>query len=356
MVVTFLPDEIIINILARLPAKPLVRFRCVSKYWHCMLMEPYFMNLRSRKAIILAINKGYLDFIDVDNNNYTTFKRRYPLEYSTGARVIGSFNGLVLMVILNEYFTLNAFVLYNPFTGEFKKLLDPPTQIISCKSGFGFGYGGTNPTEDLKIVKFTSCRDICEVYDFKTNSWSSQSSKKYDINCITFAYPVGTFSNGNLYWIRSEHVLLAFGVKDMVLSEIVLPRGSNFIGDIGTINGCLCALKMTTSSKFELWVMNDVDSTWANTHSFTLDLKWDIFYHTLNIFDDGKILMVNPFSQLIIYDVLKSSYETLNISFPEHFHRFFKKNCVQFVETLVSPLDVCFSRWGGREKKSNKIK
>ncbi|XP_071687817.1 F-box/kelch-repeat protein At3g06240-like [Rutidosis leptorrhynchoides] len=342
--VDFLPDEIVLNILARLPTKPLLRFRCVSRYWLRMLMDPYFMKLRSHKNIILHINRENLYFIDsnvsTNDSTYSVFTRCYPLEdlhtIRPFARLIGSFNGLVLIVYIID------FILYNPFTGvTSKKLPDPPTPI-KYRNGYGLGYGDT--PSDLKIVKLKEYSRRYEVYDFNRNSWSSWSSDKYGIRYTMFLHNVGTFVNGYLYWIRSEHVLIAFSVKDMVLSEIYLPSTSKIIGNLGTINGCLCWLKMPNSSKFELWVTKEpsIESSWVNTYSFTLDHKWDFYYHPLNIFDDGKILFVTPLKQLIIYDISKGSYETLNISLISErvLINYMNMNCTQYVETLVSPLDV----------------
>ncbi|GJW10082.1 putative clathrin assembly protein [Tanacetum coccineum] len=58
------PDHILYNILARLPAKPLFRFRCVSKHWNCLIKDPYLMKLRSRCPMILLSNKNSLVAID----------------------------------------------------------------------------------------------------------------------------------------------------------------------------------------------------------------------------------------------------------------------------------------------------
>ncbi|XP_071736982.1 F-box/kelch-repeat protein At3g06240-like [Rutidosis leptorrhynchoides] len=345
-----LPDEIVVNILARLPPKPLIRFRCVSKYWQSMLMDPYFMKLRSRKIIVLFLGKT-LQFIDInvptDDRTYSIFECSSPLEQlglkQTCAQVIGSFNGLVVMV------NVNAFVLYNRFTGEFKKLPSPPApNHWNC--GYGFGYGAT--PNDLKIVRFKLSSDICDVYDFRRNSWSSFNTEIYDIRL--FQYPVGTFVNGYLYWVNTNtstynKELIVLSVKDMVLSKRILPCTCN-IECLGTINGCLCLLKkITNSSRFELWVMkeHDIESSWMNTHSFMLDSIESFNSRILKIMDDGRILMLNRSEQLIIYDISKSTYKTLKISLGDNYS-YSSFQCVEYVETLVSPLEI------GRQKEEIK--
>jgi len=39
-----LPHELIIEILLRLPVKSLIRFKCVSKSWFCLISDPHFAN------------------------------------------------------------------------------------------------------------------------------------------------------------------------------------------------------------------------------------------------------------------------------------------------------------------------
>ncbi|KAJ0729751.1 putative F-box domain-containing protein [Helianthus annuus] len=119
----FLHDDIVCNILARLPAKPLLRFRCVSKHWNRMLREPSFMKLRSRKTIFLPLDQT-LHLIDDDNAD-PVVTRPIPTQYRRGLhrpRVIGTFNGIVVLI------TLYDIILYNPFTRVSKKL--PPKVLI----------------------------------------------------------------------------------------------------------------------------------------------------------------------------------------------------------------------------------
>lgn len=55
----FLPEEIIVNIVKRLPVKSLIRFQCVSKRWGTLLKTPFFIHhdhhstLRNQNPTIL---------------------------------------------------------------------------------------------------------------------------------------------------------------------------------------------------------------------------------------------------------------------------------------------------------------
>ncbi|GJS83913.1 F-box domain containing protein [Tanacetum coccineum] len=146
-----LPDDIVRNILAWLPAKPLLRFQGVSKYWNNMLKEPYFMKLRSRRTIILPLREALTlidDNVPTDDTPHLVLKRCCPLEnlwrINAIVWVIRTFNGIVLLA-----YRSTTMILYNPFTGASKKLPCPP---ISCtRPGYGFGYGAS--PDDLKIVR-----------------------------------------------------------------------------------------------------------------------------------------------------------------------------------------------------------
>ncbi|PWA81895.1 F-box domain-containing protein [Artemisia annua] len=325
-----LPDDIVRNILAWLPAKPLVRFRCVSKHWNHMLTEPNFMSFRSRKSIILPLSEALHlidDNVPTDDMTHSMLKRCHPdknLWDKYKVKVIGTFNGIVLL----RY--THALILYNPFTGASTKLPCPPYR--DCRRpGYGFGYGAT--PDDLKIVRLKQKSDICDVCSFKNSSWSSWSTIQLNMKCITFENYVGTFANGFLHWVayNNPQLLIVLNVKDMVLSEMHLPFAKSFIrAHLGTIDGCLCSLNKVNANKFELWVLKEhgVEKSWLPKCSFTC--KPD--HISVCILASGRILMKNP-SELIIYDYLENTYEKLNIS--SNYEYRIKMYAVEYVESLA---------------------
>ncbi|CAL5039773.1 unnamed protein product [Urochloa decumbens] len=44
-----LPEDVIFDVLSRLPLKPLCRFRCVSKAWHALISDPAFIAAQSSR-------------------------------------------------------------------------------------------------------------------------------------------------------------------------------------------------------------------------------------------------------------------------------------------------------------------
>ncbi|XP_076955916.1 F-box/kelch-repeat protein At3g06240-like [Bidens hawaiensis] len=211
-----LPDDVLRNIFARLPAKPLVRLWCVSKYWYGMLREPNFMKLRSRKTILLTLPYSFHlidDNVPTDNTSYSVVEGCYPSGFLK--TVIGTLNGIVVLRT-----DANVFRLYNPLTGVTKLLPYAPGYHAAC----GFGYGAT--PYDLKIIRFKRCSPDIDVYNFKENSWRRRSCNisKLDLRFMQH-HDVGHFINGSLYWPghRYHNVLIAINVKDLVASKICLP-------------------------------------------------------------------------------------------------------------------------------------
>ena len=122
---------------------------------------------------------------------------------------------------------------------------------------------------------------------------------------------LGTFLNGVLYWFASTNIV-ALRVSDLVISKINLPNPHSYMNThLGTWHGYLCMITDTNNlldSGHDLWIMKIYGvkkSWWSKVCSFTLGLGDGHItqYHILNIMDDGRILIVDTSSNLIIYSI-----------------------------------------------------
>ncbi|PWA42974.1 F-box domain-containing protein [Artemisia annua] len=361
----YIPDPIVLNILARLPAKPLLRFRCVSTHWNCLITDPSFM--ASRRRIFLTIKN--LHIIDHSDTPHSILKISYPLENLKGkqARVIGTFKGLVLVLYDYRYRKSSdgIIILCNPFTQMCMILPDPP-ETRCCRLAYGhhychriayaYGFGYGENLDDLKIVRFKEnnelCRydnrrGVCEVFSFKKMTWSM--SQNINIKDIKFEEIMGKFVNGYLYWLpNKDSMLIVLDVKEMVVSELCLPfrRPYDFHHStrLGLIDGCLCLLnKSINKTEFDLWVMNE-KSIWLKRCSFTLALDLPSrgrFHYPICILNDGRILIRDSNFQLVIYDISDGSYTLMNLLLD--YDDISTVHGIEYVESLVSPLDVCLA-------------
>ncbi|GKD40930.1 F-box domain containing protein [Tanacetum coccineum] len=356
-----IPDDIIQNILARLPTKPLLRSRCVSTHWNHLVSDPYFMNARLRRKILLVAPEFHA--LEVNEPCGDDMVRlHYPFECRTDGgvrdiRVIGTFTGIVVLVV-NDHkdgksksanFTSHI-ILYNPFTGASEIIPDPYSPFYD-NFGFtyGFGYGATK--DQLKIVRFRNvthrndnCYN-CDVFNLKERSWSTKEILMKD---NYFWCDVGTFLNGSLYWVAYKKIV-SLDVNEMVISEINLPcKRIESENHLFTLHGCLSLItrhKNSHSNKFNMWVMTNteqgVKNSWSKSRLLTLDYPMadeDIIrgsVQILTLMDDGRILIKGARNELIIYDTSKFSYKFLKPS-PSYIKYY--EDAIEYQESLISTL------------------
>lgn len=117
------PVDLIVDILSRLPVKPLVRFRCVSKPWCALIDDPDFIKLHLNRSINtkshlnLILNDCSLSSVNFDSLDNAT-KLKSPLKWTDfGIEVLGSCNGLICL-----YNSEEDVCIWNPSTRKHRKL------------------------------------------------------------------------------------------------------------------------------------------------------------------------------------------------------------------------------------------
>ncbi|PWA80166.1 F-box domain-containing protein [Artemisia annua] len=317
MVDVHIPDCILHNILDRLPTKDLARFKCVSKHWSRLIIDPYFLKFGSRRMILLIAAGSPLHVVDPDDTSNLMFKLRFPFgnPKSKDVKCLGIFNGIAILVFkaycVDNKSTYIRTILYNPFTAAYELVPDPHSECLNINHIYGFGYGAT--PDDLKIIRFSdrkprrteSCRTF-DVFSFKSNSWNRSTNK---IRNVKYTSDVGTFLNGYLHWIvykRSELMIMALNVDSMALSDIPLPHYNYKKGRLGTLDGCLCIADIH-GTQLVVSVMKE-QGVWSNRY-----LGASLFnkFFVVSILDGGGILMMDFSNKFIIYNTLESSNEVM---------------------------------------------
>ncbi|PIA28133.1 hypothetical protein AQUCO_07200044v1 [Aquilegia coerulea] len=267
------PEEVVMEILSRLPVKPLLRFRCVSKSWFRLLtMDSHFIKLHLNQLIqanpmpmimylrehrsrsthfhlaedYTACNKAIE--LDVLPFNMEKLHRKYL--------VSGICNGLLC---LSDYFfeEYSKVYIWNPLTKD--HIIIPCSPIPSHTIDdwwtlYSFGYHQV--TNEFKVIRIMCTtkhaytnekfQSHVSVYTLGTGSWRIIEPMSYDI-LLTIHYPA--LVNGALHWLAARpgstswNLIVSFDLKDEVFREIPLPREYGVIGSwsiqykIGQPNG-----------------------------------------------------------------------------------------------------------------------
>ncbi|XP_024169310.1 F-box/kelch-repeat protein At3g06240 isoform X1 [Rosa chinensis] len=255
-------SDIIREILSRLPVKSLCRFRCVSKSWLSLILDPQFVKMHFNKAIEnedLFYQRRKLLFTDGKGDSLCSFDldeflnhyHDHPFLNGLGNCNNGDFIGddydgdLVVTRLklpgcvgfskyLSESCGLVLFTLgwelyvANPAIGKYKKLPAPTAELgpgpFIC---YQFGFGFDHTTDDFKVINSRSTEDGVEfiVYAFKTGSWR-QIQRRFPYK--TLRPGAGILLNGGLHWLMrrvedNSRVIVSLSLAEEEVREIPLP-------------------------------------------------------------------------------------------------------------------------------------
>ncbi|CAH1415070.1 unnamed protein product [Lactuca virosa] len=350
-----IPPEIISNILYRLPAKSLGRFRCVSKDWLSLISEPQFIkthqNTRNRSQLIFVSNHRPLYSLPFhhDEAEAVLEPTKILLEsYHTDFNLHGSCNGLVL-VSANTFASVHVLVVLNPTTKEFVELPASDYEMINASSEieimYGFGYDSL--TDDYKVVTISYFHynylippdDMAvHVYSLRTNTWRRVSDSPYD-HSYGRNLP-GVFVNGFLHWVAmkdSDHVpvILAFSLADERFSELPSPSLHEDVDIMYRNDFKLVVLggKLAVFMEDEVWLMNEYGVRESWTKILVHGIHEIPMVEPMIFYDNGNFLLVSR-DLMVIYDIKERSFcKSGNVSW----NMKDLKVRGSYVESLVSP-------------------
>jgi F-box interacting protein len=255
-----IPDDLMINILPRLPVQSLVKFQCVNNSWCSLIInDPAFkaLNLhlhlsdtnsnylmtfpnqfsterRLCSVIIRNNNGGVSNF--VMKNIEIPFRFRTPTDFY---RVLCSLNGVLCMADSRRNTKIvNSLYLWNPSIRKFKIvpcLSTPPSDTNLMISILGIGLDHRDhDVLFIRIIFFYEKgsynggrKPITEVYSLNTNSWSTMH-ESVEVPCLALDEPT-VFVNGAIHWEASSfgvvnlHVIMYFNTAERVFRTIPLP-------------------------------------------------------------------------------------------------------------------------------------
>lgn len=338
-------DDIICEILARLPVKSLMRFRCVCKSWRALIAGSYFVKKHflyqergishNTSRLLFSIDppqsidyEALKDLEDDGDGQFANRELEFPVripDYSTARkRIVGSCNGLVCVEIEGT-----GVVLWNPCTRDFKVLPNPPTKFHSFDF-YGFGYDST--TDDYKVIKGHRKVSLIRVFTLKNGSWMTLCNHN-----AAMCSGQGSLVNGALHWFvpGQPSRILSFDLAEETFEEIVpLPdKGYRYYFSCTLIHrNCLCLYRILPGLPGVLiWMMKEygVNESWTRVIQLSLATSPEEYLRPLCILDNGEILIHRGRSVLLLNEqkTLKKVFEA-DLRFGAAIYR----------ETLVSPV------------------
>ncbi|KAI6681453.1 hypothetical protein NL676_035334 [Syzygium grande] len=355
-----LPSSVMVKILACLPARSLVRFRCVSKSWHSLLSDPYFvkmwMNRSGTSLLVVPLEWKNRDQCSLVFENVSIGKKNMELPFGKrwfSLSVVGSSDDGALICLTGlsyerHHESKQAVILWRPFTGEFKALgneggvhcrrwpvctesLVQGNNLACCHQYLVHGFGYEPNALDYKIMRITysdgGVRQAyslvrpwhVEVYSLGKGTWKS-------LGRPNFTWMVRgnsrAFVNGSLHWLAAPAAeapydsIVAFNMREESFGEVIelpqlanlwhfslKPRGKVTLS-VSRGSLALIAFGQWNQEECGIWVMKEYGEakSWIMQHHIVLP-NGSAIRAALGFTGHGKILLRMADEKLVCCDV-----------------------------------------------------
>jgi F-box interacting protein len=346
-----LPNELVVEILIRLPVKSLVRFRCVCKDWFSLISSSSFITTHTNRALSrsgdnntssrLLFRYGQMIFFNIlghrkllhfslrsddgsfgHNSNFIRLK--YPLQpgalSDVFCNIVGSWNGLFCFAFDHPGF--RVYRLWNPSIHKALSLPEPNFTVSSHGISEHFhGFGHDPSTNDVKLVRlaypgrhFMKVPPLVEIYTLNTGCWRdiAAPAPSYIVNerCLS------VFVNGASHWVAHtpphertfRNVIVAFDMGDEVFREIEVPNC--FVGKlylnmtVAVRDGLLCLVPFNEHEQeqsFSIWIMKEYGIGESWTKLFDIDISQGL-KRVVAFRKNGEVVVTDRNGELLSYE------------------------------------------------------
>ncbi|OMO85408.1 hypothetical protein COLO4_21640 [Corchorus olitorius] len=402
-------DEIVDDILLRLPVKSLKRFKLVSKPWNSLISDPKFAVSHLHDKV-LRVGQIYakggpkpslsLYSMDADGSNREIVTVNYdyvykhddyynnPYDDNSDVKILGSCNGLLFLLL-----GTSKYLLWNPITREYKYIAldssrreDEQGKIIS---GLGYdsssgNYKGITVSHYISGISSPHDEDVlyeemhCYVYDYKQDSWTEKKNNYNEFPYSLHSCNSAIMVNGVPHWcvyrrhgrhregydrlqIRVSYVIIYFDLETEKFKEVEVPEwaAEEVKFYLGVLGGCLCMCldPRENSTSFEVWTMKEYRIVESWTKSFVISSPFFKELRPLCFTDTGKNQVLMEVEEknevgrkLIIFNLREKTQKTLLVD------KNFESSVCTYVGSLVSLPRSSFSRRTSKRTREVKTK
>ncbi|KAK3039986.1 hypothetical protein RJ639_027176 [Escallonia herrerae] len=309
-----LPGEFVVSeIVSRLPARSLSRFRCVCKLWRSLLANPALMrtmpNVR-HKVLIQSIGDRFYS-IDYEASDWNVVPLDFPTHeigqpyYNPSVSSVGSCNGWVC-VDIHRRASESTILVWNPLTGHYKRIPDS-CRDPSYRRDIGFGYDSC--ADDYFVVRMYTKRIISvDVYMLKRDSWEKIEVVPGLIDPNDFAVR-DLAVNGSVVYILVNGMdkLASFDLKGGKFRDVPFPddlRGAEGQLGLDVLEGCLAVVEWSREKpQGQVWQLKQESSNttpmkqvWVKHSELTLASTFDVQFRFAR---DGKVVGLSRLPRII---------------------------------------------------------
>ncbi|CAJ2634492.1 unnamed protein product [Trifolium pratense] len=314
----YLPHELIIQILLRLPVKSLLRFKCVYP------LQTRFIDFEASLHQDTASVSLNLNFMPSESHSYIEIK--------------GSCRGFIFL------YSYSNIYLWNPSTGLHKQIplspIDSKLDAVYFCYLYGFGYDQSRDDYLVVLMSYdTTLANVSshlEVFSLRDNKWKEIEGINLPYMNASDDPRTGSFFNGAIHWLAygvdlSVNLIVAFDLMERKLLEMSLP--DDFYYELSFcelwVFGDFLSLCVMGDDTVEIWVMKEykVHSSWTKT--LVLPTQ---YFSPLCLTKSGDIVGADGGNGLVKYDDKGQLLE----------HRSYcnvrgRSQAIMYTESLLSP-------------------
>ncbi|KAG5046239.1 hypothetical protein AAZX31_06G172700 [Glycine max] len=362
-------DEVVVEILSWVPVKALMRFRCVSKSWNSLILDPTFVKLHLQRSsrdspALFTLSNLFLDklcslhccsidglledpssTIDVnadanDDNGGTGIPAN--IKYS----IIGVCNGLICLRDMSRGFEVARVQFWNPATRLISVTSPPIPPFFGC-ARMGFGYDESSDT--YKVVAIVGNRKSrkmeLRVHCLGDNCWKRKIECGNDILPSDTFHGKGQFLSGTLNWVANlatleSYVVFSFDLRNETYRYLLPPVRVRFgLPEVRVLRGCLCFSHNEDGTHLAIWQMKKfgVQKSWTLLIKVSykhFEFCRSYFPHPLCMSANNDVLLLgnNSKYQLVLCNLKNNTISNIELPLREVFFISF-----DYVQSLVLP-------------------
>ncbi|XP_057475730.1 F-box protein At5g49610 [Actinidia eriantha] len=318
----FFPDEVVQQILARLPVKDLFRSKCVCKLWHKLSSDKYFVQLYNHMAVKNSMvlvevsesseSKPSLIFIDKLRGVYEKFSLDFIKDR---VKVRASCNGLLCCSSIPDK---GVYYVCNPMTREYKLLPKsrerPVTRFYPDGEATLVALACDLSMQKFNVVLAGNHRTfghrpdntfICLVFDSESSKWRKFVSLQDDYFTHMNRNQV-VYVNGSLHWLTAScSCILVLDLNCDFWRKISLPEelcsGTGSRVHLLESNGKLSIVQIS-EAWMTIWVLKDYErEEWHAVDRVSLRCIRGMVPGIFPISQTGQYVFLATHKQVLMY-------------------------------------------------------